>query len=490
MGSLERDRLPWLLLRLTVAGAVATTLTVAGTLLVFAYPMGDDFCNAVNVRELGLLGCVRNDYMVWGGRWAPTLLSCGFPAAFDLTKGYPFGLAAVLGILVASLWLLVTSVLPVHADRRLAGSLTLTLLAIYFAGMPHPGESLYWLEGAYVYSLNLSLSMILIVALVRLPERASLGRSMGIAALALFALVTAAFHELFALVLIGVLVVGTALGFRFRDPRRHAWGVAACGALVGIVSIAVAPGNESRQGFYPEGRNVFRAVAAALQMWFRVLDAPVGRGDPVGSASALGWVVDGKLLAATFLFATSPRLRSLTPHWLEREPRVWKVIVPAAWLGLLTGSFLAAGWVLGRTLPLRALNGLYLVFLLGWFLTVLVYARGETSPSPDHTDPRIALLRVASALVLALGLLVSTNVKQGLRDLGRGWAPAFHREMEHRSEAAREVRARGGVALEVAPIEPWPSSYFRHDIDKAANLRQCVADYFDLETIRFQGSRE
>ena len=145
MGSLELDRMLWLLLRVTVAGAVATTLTVAGTLLVFAYPMGDDFCSAVNVRELGLLGCVRNDYMVWGGRWAPTFLSCGFPAAFDLPKGYPFGLAAVLGILVASLWLLLTSVLPVHADRRLAGSLTLTLLAIYIAGMPHPGESLYWL---------------------------------------------------------------------------------------------------------------------------------------------------------------------------------------------------------------------------------------------------------------------------------------------------------------------------------------------------------
>ena len=88
--------------------------------------------------------------------------------------------------------------------------------------------------------------------------------------------------------------------------------------------------------------------------------------------------------------------------------------MPTLWLGALTGSFLAGGWALGRTLPLRAFDGLYLIFLAGWFATLFVFIR--STPGSSTGGP--AFLRVAAAAVLALGMLLSTNVKLGLRDLG------------------------------------------------------------------------
>jgi hypothetical protein len=219
-----------------------------------------------------------------------------------------------------------------------------------------------------------------------------------------------------------------------------------------------------------------------IRMWVRVLDAPVGRGEAVGSATPLGWLIDAKLLGATVLFATARSIRSLDPAWLRRDPRLWRLIVPGLWLAILTGSFLAGGWALGRTLPLRAFNGLYLVYLLGWFLTVFVYTR---EAGPDERGPVMALLRGASTLVLSLGLLASTNTKLGLRDLVDGRAAHFAREMALREVEAERKREGGGAELVVRPIEPWPSSYFRNDVDHLKpSIGACVAGFFGVESVR------
>jgi hypothetical protein len=93
--------------------------------------------------------------------------------------------------------------------------------------------------------------------------------------------------------------------------------------------------------------------------------------------------------------------------------------------------------------------------------------------------------RAASAALLALGLLVSANVKHGLRDLARGRATGFDRAMEARYAEARRAREAGARELVLRPIEPWPSSYFRNDVgDLTPPLRECVARYFELESVR------
>jgi hypothetical protein len=482
-GAADPDRFAAAAPRLLLAAAVAATLAIAAALLFHARPLGDDLCNAANARELGLLGCVRNDYLHWGGRWASQVLACGFPAAFDVARGYPVGLLAVAAVLVVALRLWVGTVLALERDRRLAWSLSLVLVALYWAGMPHPGETVYWLEGAFIYSLNVSLCLVLIACLIRLPKRRTRSRDLATLALVLLATVVAAFHEMFALVLLAVLLTGAAVALRFRDARWPVWAGVAAATVLGLATVALAPGNVNREAHFPEGRSVGRAVLAAARMWLRVLDAPVGRGEALGSATALGWVVDARLLAATVLFVGSRSIRSLHPDWLRREPGLWRLVVPLLSLAVITGSFLVGGWGLGRTLPLRAFDGLYLVFLLGWFLTVFVYTRG-TQPV-GRAAPVTPFLQAVSALVLAVGLLASTNTKLALRDLADGRARRFAREMALRDVEAARVRERGGAELVVRPIEPWPSSYFRNDIPELLpELRQCVSRYFGVQSLR------
>jgi hypothetical protein len=478
-GAADPDRFAAAAPQRLLAAAVAATLAIAAALLFHARPLGDDLCNAANARELGLLGCVRNDYLHWGGRWASQVLACSFPAAFDVARWYPVGLLAVAAVLVVALRLWVGTVLALERDRRLAWSLSLVLVALYWSGMPHPGETVYWLEGAFIYSLNVALCLVLIACLIRLPERRSGSRDLATCALALLAATVAAFHEMFALVLLAVLLAGTAAALRFRDGRWPVWAVLAAATALGLATVLLAPGNVNREAHFPEGRSVGRAVLAAARMWLRVLDAPVGRGEAVGGAMALGWVVDARLLAATVLFVGARSIRSLHPDWLRREPRLWRLVVPLLSLAVITGSFLVGGWGLGRTLPLRAFDGLYLVFLLGWFLTVFVYTRRAAPVAP--------FLQALSALVLAVGLLASTNTKLALRDLADGRAQRFAREMALRDVEAARVRERGGAELVVRPIEPWPSSYFRNDIPELLpELRQCVARYFGVPSLRVE----
>ncbi len=464
----------------TVALAVAATLGVAVALLPFAHPTGDDFCSAASARQYGLLEAVRHEYLHWGGRWAAQALVVGFWDVFDVTHAYAVGLIATMAASLLALRGLVGAVPPWRDQPRQAWAAALALYALHWSGMPAPGQSVYWFEGASIYSLNLSLGLLVVAGLLRLPEQPSGRRRLASAGWTLLAFVTAAFHELFALVLGGVLALGSAVTFATRDSRRLAWTSATVAVALGLASVVLAPGTEVRQPtINPEGPDPLRALLAALAMWARVLDAP-GIGDPVGSHAPLGWVVDARLIAASVLVATGALP---APGWLRRRPTLWKALAPAGTLALLSGAFLVGGLALGRTLPLRAFNGLYLLFLLGWFLTLFVHASDGAPARPGA--PAIRFLRVVSAVVLALGLLVSGNVKHGLRDLGRGRAIAFDRAMEARYAEARRAREAGARELVIAPIEPWPSSYFRNDVgDLTPPLRECVARYFELESVR------
>lgn len=463
--------------------AVISVVALAVVLAFFAHPSGDDFCNAVDARELGLWESVHSYYAGWGGRWSSQIVAVGFPALFEMRRWYPLALLVNLASIPVAFRFLLVSVFPLRGRARHAWGVSLAFLALYWTGMPHPGQSVYWLEGAWIYSFNLSLSMLLVGALLRLPARLGEGRR-ALAALgaALAALVIAAFHELFALVLAAVLAAGAVVALRWRDARHPVWTAAALGALLGFASVLLSPGNAVRQEtLNPGSRSLLGAVAGAALTWIRVLDTPSRYA--IGFHSPLGWVLDPRLLAASLLFVALPSFRSWRPAWLEREPELWRLGIPLLSLGLLTGSFLAGGWARGSTLPLRALNALYLVFLLGWFLTLFVHTRPPGWQAGSGRGLRV--LQASCAALLSLGLVFSPNFRIGLRDLVRGRAAAFDRAMTVRYEQARAARGRGDEVLVLDAVEPWPSSYFRNDVDDLLPaLQRCAARYFEVASVR------
>jgi hypothetical protein len=465
----------WLL-----AGAVAAVAVVAVIPLFFAQPLGDDFCNALNVREHGFAGAWLREYLGWGGRWAGTVVACGFPALVDPVTGYAGALLVVQAAVFAGFYGLLRVLLPEPDERRPALAAAALLHALLWTGMPHPGQTVYWLEGAIVYSLDVSLWLLLVAWLLRAP-RAPAGRArlaLGLGG----ALVIGAFHELFALVFGALAGVGAVVALRLRDPRWRAWAAVALGAALALASVVLAPGNEARIAVVnPEPPGAGRVLALTVLTWVRILDAPLARGGAIGQLTALDWVAEPKLLAATLLLATWPRLRRLRPGAPGPDAGFLRALAPALLVAALTGAFFAGAQAAGRPLPLRALNGLYAVFLVGWLGTAVLWLRPGL---PE--GPATASLRGLAHAVLALALVTSTNFKLAVRDLAEGRLVAFERAMEARREAARELAARGdGNTLEIRPVTPWPATYFRSDLpDIAPELRQCWVRWSGLAGIR------
>jgi hypothetical protein len=477
-------------LRLAIAGALVATFALAALLVVFAHPSGDDFCNVANAERWGVLGTAWHQYFHWAGRWGSDLVVVAFPAMLDITRWYPLGPALVAVVAVLSLHTLLVAVLDFRGDRRRSWSFALVLFALYLTGMPHPGQTVYWFEGAVVYSLDVSMCLFVLAGLLRLPVESGSRQRLVVAGLAVLAFWTAAFNELVTLAFLGVVGTGMLLAGLTRDPRWRAWLAIALAAGVGFASVVLAPGNQEREAVVLSGeRSLAGAAALTVQMWLSVFDVPVIRGAAMGRLSPLGWVLDARLLAATVLFVGSDVPVRATA-WFRRHGRVLGVVAPALVVVILTGGFVAGAWAASRPLPMRALNALYLVFLLGWFVTILALSgqlRWGGLPSPA-----LRTLHATSALLLVLGLVLSTPFKHGIHDLVTGRIAALDREMTRRYEIARRSHALGGSReMLLHPVEPWPSSYFRNDVDRLKpNGLRCAERFLGADSLRFVTDRE
>lgn len=459
------------------ASAILITLVIAGTMMIFAHPLADDFCRAGVVREVGLLKGVGSEFLGWTGRWTATGLSGAVSVVVGLTSWYGLCLLIITVACSVAIHFFLITVFGLEARSPVGWFLTLGLVALYWTGMSHPGETVYWLTGAYENYLSVALSLVLVACLLRLPEQPTMWYRLGVIGLALLAVLIEGLHELFGIMLCVVLLAGTSVAFWVGDPRRYAWLTTTVAALVGFLIVYMAPGNDIRQAADgPGGQNLTLAVDLTIRQGVSAFEA---------------WVMDAKLLTATVLFVTLAPVRVLKPGWLPVAPVLWKRILPIVWLIVLVGGFFGPSWALGDRMPPRTQNGLYMVFLLGWFLTVFVYTRWEVNEAAQDNPP-VRLLTMTSAVVFAVGLLISTNLRDAASDLARGTAPAFDRHMQHRYRQARRAGAKGQTELVVAPVESWPRSYFKAELEPDPDhwRNDCFAGYFAIKSVRVNHPKE
>ena len=177
--------------------AEAAVLGLAIILIYWAHPLNDDFQRAVKVRELGFPGCIIREYFSWTGRWSGVGFVYALTGLFDLTHVYQACLLISFLLYVLAGYFFITSVLQSGSQRLLSWALTLSMFTLYWTGMSHPGETVYWLTGTCENHLSIAMWMIVIGGSIRL--RGPLTKRFGLYALGLAALsfITMGMHELF-----------------------------------------------------------------------------------------------------------------------------------------------------------------------------------------------------------------------------------------------------------------------------------------------------
>jgi hypothetical protein len=455
--------------------AVTGVLVAAVTLFRYAHPLADDFARGYKGRVRGIVPATIHEYFTWTGRWASCGLNYFLNSSFDIVRFYPWLLLIIPSVLAMAVYLLLQAS-GIGATRRQRAALTAGALAVYWAGLPDPGDNFYWLTGSVDNLAGLVISLLLLAGLLGYRARTPLLSVAAGIGLSLLAVLATGFHEVFGLILCIVLAGGTLRAWLARDPRRWLWTVCLAAALVGFLIVYIAPGNSVRHAEFPLAAN----LGVTLQLTIKQ-----------GISNIILWVLDIRLLTATILLLVlAPR--SLIEYRQSR--RVTKrdiVIVVLTWATAIFAAFAAVSWAIGMKMAPRTLDGIYFIFLAGWFW-VLVMVMRQFAERDEPLLIAAPLLRRIAVAMFVVAMLLTGNTWKALQDL-RGAAPAYSAAMDARHRSLAAAAARGEQDAEVEPIPQQPESFIKY-----FELRQdpeywenwSVAHYFGLNTVRMSSKSD
>lgn len=456
--------------------AVVGVLVVAAMLFWYAHPLADDFARAYKGRAQGVISATINEHFSWTGRWASCILSYILASSFDLVRFYPVLLGINTALLAISVYALLQAA-EIGDSRRERLALTSSALALYWAGMPHPGENIYWLTGSVDNLAGLAVSLLLMAGLLHCPMQ---GTSIPVArrgaGLGVVAMLATGFHELFALLLCIALTGGTLRAWLARDQRRWIWGACLVAAVAGFLAVYTAPGSAARQAEFPLAGNLGTTMRLMLQQ---------------GAANLVPWILDIRLFTGTaLLLMLAPGALTSLGHSRNTGTARDVGIVALTWIVAVGAAFAAASWGIGMKLPPRTLDGIYLVFLTGWFWVLVMLTRLFA----ERKEPLIVatpLMRRVTVVIFVAAMLLTGNTRKALLDL-RWAAPAYSAAMQRRWHALNAARDRGEQDAVLKPLPARPQSYASFELHEDPEYWENwgVAHYFGLRTVRIESKAE
>jgi len=440
----------------------------------YAHPQTDDFCEATDVRELGVAGTITHRYATWTGRYFYILVEANVVRHLDLTRGFWAVGVVTLSLLLLSVFALVRSVTRGALTRWHAAGLSLGMVSLYLSLLPKPAHAFYWLTGAATNQLALITLLLAFALLLRDPRAMSRGgRIASTAAAALCVAASVGSYDTTMLMLLGLLLIGTVIAFIARDARRWPWLVALVAGLIGAAAVMLAPGNGVRGAMF-EKAPLLQAVDYSL-------------------TNALKWLVPYLLspavLVAALLFlpagwALSRKLRAMTGgrcRWTLGLLPLWGVMIVCAWL--------PAQYMMQGNPPPRTLNPVSMFVLVGVFASIVVVLAqkpdggGERGGAANgFAMPRGVL--AAGRVALAVVLLTQGNGNTALIQL-KGEARAYDRAMQDRYTTIRDAKARGETSVQVPPSPALPTLLIHKELsaDPLDYPNWAAARYWELERI-------
>ena len=262
---------PTYLLALLFLGLSLAGLAYLGT---FTRLHADDFCMAGDAARLGVFQSVLNWYNHWTGRlmflFFTSLLGLGGPS-----------LASIAPVILIAGWLLILAwaLLPLiqsaawDSPRLLAMVAAGLALLVLFSTIPNLFQSVFWQDGQVNYAfpllgLTVQAGVILRTWLGRASS--SCPAAVYIAVIFVLTLLSGGFTESFSalqaalwfLVLVALLLLASPATRRRLLPVAAA---ALAGALIALLIVLVAPGNQVRQDLMPVRAGLFRIITFSIR---------------------------------------------------------------------------------------------------------------------------------------------------------------------------------------------------------------------------------
>ena len=244
--------------------------------------------------------------------------------------------------------------------------LALILTVIFWASMPGPGETWYWLTGSIEYQIPFLLMSCCLLILTGGLNTSSYIKIISCIGAAILAVLVTGFNELIGLLLLGLLSVGIILSLFWRRLDAALGFASVLGfTAIGLAVNVLAPGTAVHAAASTNPYNFSTAI--------RLVFLEPGQ-------SPLPWLGQPSMLSFTILSSTSPGFLSRLPTWV-RTPRtsavqLWLVFVPLIGLAAVHLTLLAADYAQGVDAPTRILLFRHRVCRIPHRLVCVAYSGG------------------------------------------------------------------------------------------------------------------
>jgi len=266
---------------------------------------------------------------------------------------------------------------------------------------------------------------------------------------------------------------------KIRHPNRIVRSMVFLAAVLGLFVVFAAPGNEVRKSSTGQ---IFKYGDFNLALRLTLEQ---------GINFASRWILNLGLLSSTLFLVLNQQFRAINLPWFFRQYPTWRWVVPLTWIAVLVAALFGASWSLGRWMPPRVSDAIYILFLIGWMATVFVFTR-DPLDKPLDGDPALKSIGAFSLAVFALSLLNTGNVSQAGLELIGGQAAKYDRNMEERYKQIHSDIEQGVIDVRVPKLTNRPKVYFSgfnwaditEDPDQWKN--QCAARFFRLNSLAIE----
>jgi hypothetical protein len=324
-------------------------LLIYGGISFYTYPQADDYWYAVKYFNNGFLQTQINEYMGWNGRYVATAVLSGSPLIWGNLFHYRLLPILLLVFLFLSSSFMIKKVFKdkLGPKENWFYGLALTYLTItgYFA----LSQGLYWLSGAYTYTLSLIFFNFAFGYFWSFQK--SLKENLLVC---FFAFLLIGCNEtMMVLWLLTITLREFFLYLELKQVRKDTILIFVFSFIMALV-VLKAPGNAVRAGFHTKSHQVLRTVGNAFVYSFVY---------PIKFATI-------SLVVLSILNFES--LRSLFDlDWL-RKYRKW---LSLSFLFLIFISFAPSLWGMGRKPNERTMNIIIFFYFLGFFPVLFSYVQ-------------------------------------------------------------------------------------------------------------------
>lgn len=404
---------------LTILAWVALGAALVPFLLLACYthPSADDYWLTNMVIATDAWQAQWDIRQNWSGRYFSLFLASFNPLVYNAFNGYKIIALLMLICTYGALLVLVKTFLSGGLSRQVILLISLVLLVLHVGFMPAVSQGYYWLSGSLSYQTANIFLLLLLAALGHFYQIRDTPQQVKYSLLiTLLLFISIGCNEtnmvLIAFLMSAFLVVDSLMYRHLNYTLLYLLVITAiCCSLVYF-----APGNAIRLQEYPANGNLFFAGTYAVA---------------VALNNILNWLAATPLIALTLLFI---------PYSLKlaRVRKEQKYVHPAVAILLfflsLVVSFFVAYWSKGSHAPPRVQNNIYLLFIIGWFLTL------HHGVAYLHHQYALQLLPVPRYVVwlicIWVGLLLfynrQSNIRTAYGDLLSGRAARYNQEMNAR----------------------------------------------------------